>query len=145
MVEVKKTIVAPSLTLQVDPLPERPANFSGAVGKFDISASLTPKEIKTNDALTLRVTVSGAGNMKLMKAPAAQFPKDFETYDAKITDKTKIGKGGASGNKTFDYLAVPRHAGQYTVPAVEFCYFDTQAKAYKTIKTESFTVDVAKG
>ncbi len=145
MVEVKKTIVAPSLTLQVDPLPERPANFSGAVGKFDISASLTPKEIKTNDALTLRVTVSGAGNMKLMKAPAVQFPKDFETYDAKITDKTKIGKGGASGNKTFDYLAVPRHAGQYTVPAVEFCYFDTQAKAYKTIKTESFTVDVAKG
>lgn len=145
MVEVKKTIVAPALTLQVDPLPDRPANFSGAVGKFDISASLTPKEIKTNDALTLRVTVSGTGNMKLMKAPTVQFPKDFETYDAKITDKTKIGKGGASGNKTFDYLAVPRHSGKYTIPAVEFCYFDTQAKAYKTIKTESFDVDVAKG
>lgn len=145
MVEVKKTIVAPSLTLEVDPLPARPANFSGAVGSFNISASLTPREIKTNDALTLRVTVSGTGNMKLMKAPNVQFPKDFETYDAKITDKTKIGKGGVSGNKIFDYLAVPRHAGQYTVPPVEFCYFDTQAKAYKTIKTESFTVDVAKG
>ena len=68
MVEVKKTIVAPSLTLQVDPLPSpRPAGFSGAVGKFNISASLTPSEVKTNDALTLRVTVSGSGNMKLMK------------------------------------------------------------------------------
>ena len=68
MVEVKKTIVAPSLTLQVDPLPSpRPANFSGAVGKFNISASLTPSEVKTNDALTLRITVSGSGNMKLMK------------------------------------------------------------------------------
>lgn len=145
MVEVKKTIVAPSLTLQVDPLPARPANFSGAVGKFNISASLTPKDIKTNDALTLRVTVSGSGNMKLMKAPTVDFPKDFETYDAKITDKTKIGKGGSSGNKVFDYLAVPRHAGKYTIPAVEFCYFDTDSKEYKTIKTESFDIDVAKG
>lgn len=145
MVEVKKTIVAPSLTLQVDPLPERPANFSGAVGKFDIQAKLTPQEIKANDALTLSVTVSGTGNMKLMKAPVVGFPKDFETYDAKVTDKTKIGKGGASGNKVFDYLAVPRHSGDYTIPAVEFCYFDTDAKAYKTVKTESFDVKVEKG
>ena len=146
MVEVKKTIVAPSLTLQVDPLPSpRPANFSGAVGKFNISASLTPSELKTNDALTLRVTVSGSGNMKLMKTPVVKFPKDFETYDAKITDQTKVGRGGVSGNKIFDYLAVPRHPGKYTVPPVEFCYFDTDAKAYKTVKTESFDLSVAKG
>ena len=146
MVEVKKTIVAPSLTLQVDPLPSpRPANFSGAVGKFNISASLTPSEVKTNDALTLRVTVSGSGNMKLMKAPVVNFPKDFETYDAKITDQTKVGRGGVSGNKIFDYLAVPRHPGKYTVPPVEFCYFDTDAKAYKTVKTEGFDLNVAKG
>ena len=146
MVEVKKTIVAPALTLQVDPLPSpRPENFSGAVGKFNISASLTPSEVKANDALTLRVTVSGNGNMKLMKAPTVDFPKDFETYDAKITDQTKVGQNGVSGNKVFDYLAVPRHAGKYTVPAVEFCYFDTAEKAYKTVKTESFEVNVAKG
>lgn len=146
MVEVKKTIVAPSLTLQVDPLPSpRPANFSGAVGKFNISASLTPSEVKTNDALTLRITVSGSGNMKLMKAPVVNFPKDFETYDAKITDQTKVGRGGVSGNKIFDYLAVPRHPGEYTVPPVEFCYFDTDAKAYKTVKTEGFDLNVAKG
>ena len=121
MVEVKKTIVAPSLTLQVDPLPSpRPANFSGAVGKFNISASLTPSEVKTNDALTLRVTVSVSRNMK-------------------------VGRGGVSGNKIFDYLAVPRHPGEYTVPPVEFCYFDTDAKAYKTVKTEGFDLNVAKG
>lgn len=143
--EVKKTIVAPSLTLQVAPLPERPANFSGAVGKFNISASLTPKDIKTNDALTLRVTVSGSGNMQLMKAPEVKFPKDFETYDPKVTDDTKIGRGGVAGNKIFDYLAVPRHQGEYTIPPVEFCYFDTEAKAYKTIRTEEFAVNVAKG
>ena len=146
MVEVKKTIVAPSLTLQVDPLPSpRPANFSGAVGKFNISASLTPSEVKTNDALTLRVTVSGSGNMKLMKAPVVNFPKDFETYDAKITDQTKVGRGGVSGNKIYDYLAVPRHPGKYTIPPVEFCYFDTDTKAYKTVKTEDLTSTWRKG
>lgn len=146
MVEVKKTIVAPSLTLQVDPLPApRPENFSGAVGRFNVSASLTPKDLKANDALTLRLTVSGNGNMKLMKAPAVEFPKDFETYDPKVTDQTKVGRSGASGNKIFDYLAVPRHQGKYTIPAVDFCYFDPEAKAYKTVKTESFDISVAKG
>ena len=144
--EVKKTIVAPSLTLEVDPLPSpRPANFSGAVGRFNMSASLTPDKLKANDALTLRVVVSGEGNMKLMKAPEARFPKDFETYDAKITDKTKVGRDGVSGNKVFDYLAVPRHQGQYEVPAVEFCYFDTKEKAYKTLKSGTFAIEVEKG
>ena len=57
---------------------------------------------RQNDALTLRVTVSGSGNMKLMKTPVVKFPKDFETYDAKITDQTKVGRGGVSGNKIFD-------------------------------------------
>lgn len=146
MTEVQKTIVAPALTIQVDPLPEpRPANFSGAVGQFTLKSSLTPKEIKTNDALTLRLTVSGTGNMKLMKAPVVNFPKDFESYDAKTTDNTKIGREGATGEMIFDYLAVPRHSGKYTVPPVEFCYFDPVAKQYKTLKSDSYDLDVAKG
>lgn len=146
MTEVQKTIVAPALTIQVDPLPEpRPANFSGAVGQFTLKSSLTPKEIKTNDALTLRLTVSGTGNMKLMKAPVVNFPKDFESYDAKTTDNTKIGREGATGEMIFDYLAVPRHSGKYTVPPVEFCYFDPAAKRYKTLKSDSYDLDVAKG
>lgn len=146
MTEVQKTIVAPALTIQVDPLPEpRPANFSGAVGQFTLKSSLTPKEIKTNDALTLRLTVSGTGNMKLMKAPVVNFPKDFESYDAKTTDNTKIGREGATGEMIFDYLAVPRHSGKYTVPPVEFCYFDPAAKQYKTLKSDSYDLEVAKG
>lgn len=146
MTEVQKTIVAPALTIQVDPLPEpRPANFSGAVGQFTLKSSLTPKEIKTNDALTLRLTVSGTGNMKLMKAPVVNFPKDFESYDAKTTDNTKIGREGATGEMIFDYLAVPRHSGKYTVPSVEFCYFDPAAKQYKSLKSDSYDLEVAKG
>lgn len=146
MTEVQKTIVAPALTIQVDPLPEpRPANFSGAVGQFTLKSSLTPKEVKTNDALTLRLAVSGTGNMKLMKAPVVNFPKDFESYDAKTTDNTKIGREGATGEMIFDYLAVPRHSGKYTVPSVEFCYFDPAAKQYKTLKSDSYDLEVAKG
>lgn len=145
MSEVKRTIVAPSVTIDVEALPARPANFSGAVGKYNVSASLSPRQLKTNDAITLRVVVSGQGNMKLITAPTVKFPKDFETYDAKVTDKTTVGVSGTSGNKVFDYIAVPRHAGKYEIPPVEFCYFDTDSRSYKTVTTESFQVDVAKG
>lgn len=145
MSEVKRTLVAPSVTIDVDPLPARPADFSGAVGRYNISATLQPQQVKANDAVTLRVVISGQGNMKLITAPTVQFPKDFETYDAKVTDKTSVGSGGTTGNKVFDYIAVPRHGGKYEIPPVTFCYFDPDSRAYKTLQTEGFSVDVAKG
>ncbi len=145
LVRVKKTIVAPAVELQVDPLPTRPANFSGAVGtQFSVSGSLTPEQVDANDAISLRLVVSGVGNMKLMKAPNVAWPKDFETYDPKMNDKTRVGINGASGNVVYDYTAVPRHGGRYTIPPVEFCYFDTGTKSYKTLRTDSFHVAVAK-
>lgn len=145
LVRVKKTIVAPAVELQVDPLPTRPSNFSGAVGtQFTISGSLTPEQVDANDAVSLRLVVSGVGNMKLMKAPTVQWPKDFESYDPKTTDKSKVGTNGASGNVVYDYTAVPRHGGKYSIPPVEFCYFDTNSKSYKTLRTDSFHVAVAK-
>ncbi len=145
LIRVKKTIVAPAVELQVDPLPTRPANFSGAVGsQFNISGSLTPEQVDANDAVSLRLVVSGVGNMKLMKAPSIQWPKDFETYDPKMNDKTRVGTNGASGNVVYDYTAVPRHGGKYTIPPIEFCYFDTNTKTYKTLRTDSFHVAVAK-
>ena len=145
MVEVKKTIVAPSITLQVDALPQRPTNFSGAVGRFNVSSSISPQSLKANEALTLRTVVSGSGNMKLIKAPTVSFPKDFEVYDPKVTDKTSIAKSGVSGNKVFDYVAIPRHGGKYQIPATEFCYFDLDSRQYKTLRTEAYEVEVAKG
>ena len=145
LVRVKKTIVAPAVELQVDPLPTRPANFSGAVGtQFTVSGSLTPEQVDANDAVSLRLVVSGVGNMKLMKAPNVSWPKDFETYDPKTNDKSRVGTNGASGNVVYDYTAVPRHGGRYTIPPVEFCYFDTGTKSYKTLRTDSFHVAVAK-
>lgn len=144
IVEVNKKITAPELTLDIQPLPETTQQFSGAVGQFRIKSDISTTDLKANEALTLKIIVSGTGNMKLMKTPTVNFPTDFETYDAKISDKTKITKDGAVGEKLFEYIAVPRHPGLYSIPPVEFCYFDTKEKTYKTLKTESFSVNIEK-
>ncbi len=144
-VEVKCNIEAPGLKIQVDPLPTRPANFSGGVGKFNISAQLSKKEVKTGDPVTLRVVVGGTGNLKLIKQPMVEFPKDFDKYDPKVTDKTKLTSSGVSGNMVYDFLAVPRSPGKYKIPPVEFVYYDTQANAYRTAKTQGFELTVEKG
>lgn len=144
-IEVKKKIVAPSIEIQVDPLPERPANFSGGVGQFNISAQLDKTSTKANDPVSLRIIVSGVGNLKLIKQPVINIPKDFDKYDPKITDQTKLTNNGLEGSKIYDFLIVPRHQGKYEIPPVEFTYFDTTTGSYKTARSESFTLDVAKG
>lgn len=144
-VEVKKDILAPGIEIQVDPLPKKPAGFSGGVGRFNISAQLNKKEIKANNPITLRVIVGGIGNLKLIKQPEVKFPKDFDKYDAKVTDKTRLTANGLEGNIIYDILAVPRNQGKYTIPAVEFTYYDTSIGTYKTIRTQSFDIQVGKG
>ena len=127
------------------PLPQKPANFSGGVGKFNISAQLNKTELKAGDPLSLRIVIGGTGNLKLIKQPEVQFPKDWDKYDPKVTDKTKLTANGLEGNMVYDILAVPRNQGHYTIPPIEFTYYDTSANAYKTVKTQSFEIDVAKG
>ena len=144
-VEVKRNIVAPSIKIDVLPLPHKPANFSGGVGKFNISAQLNKNELKAGDPLSLRIVVGGIGNLKLIKQPVVNFPKDWDKYDPKVTDKTKLTSNGLEGNMIFDILAVPRHQGHYTIPPVELTYYDTSLNQYKTIKTQSFEIEVAKG
>jgi tetratricopeptide (TPR) repeat protein len=142
---VKKSINTPAIEIEVLPLPTpKPANFAGAVGKYTISGQLTPEQVNANDAATLRLIVSGQGNMKLMKAPKVNFPQDFEIYDPKVSDKTTNTSLGAKGNVVYDYVVVPRHGGKFTISPVEFCYFDPEVQSYKTLKTDSFTIAVAK-
>lgn len=143
--EVQKKIKTPSIQITVDPLPERPKNYSGGVGRFNVQSVLSPESVKTGEALTLRITVSGVGNMKLLKTPQVDVPKDFETYDPKITDQTKITKNGMEGSKTFEFVYVPRNPGKYTIPPVSFCYFDLAEKQYKTLQTEAYTLEIGKG
>jgi tetratricopeptide (TPR) repeat protein len=144
-VETKKKIIAPAINLDVKPLPERPANFSGGVGEFNISAVIDNSEVKANDPVKLIVNVSGTGNMKLLKEPLVNFPKDFDVYDAKVSDNSKLTVKGVEGTITYEYLAVPRHQGKYEIPPVEFVYFDINDGEYKTLTTQPFELNVAKG
>lgn len=144
-VEVKKKITTPKLVINVQPLPTKPAGFSGAVGEFKLASSINATDVKTNDAVTIKLTLSGTGNMKLIGTPEVKFPQDFEIYDPKVTDDYKLTNSGLTGTKTFEYLAIPRHAGNFTIPAVEFTYFDLKSNSYKTLKTEAYNLKVAKG
>ena len=144
-VEVKKQIQAPGVKIEVDPLPSRPDGFSGGVGHFTMKAEMNQTQLKANDPLTLKVTISGTGNLKLIKQPTVKFPKDFDTYDPKTTDKTRLTTQGIDGSIIYEYLAVPRHQGQFDIPPVEFIYYDTQQKRYVTLTSEAFHLDVAKG
>ena len=144
-VEVKKKITTPKVVINVQPLPAKPAGFSGAVGEFKLASSINATDVKTNDAVTIKLTLSGTGNMKLIGTPEVKFPQDFEIYDPKVTDDYKLTNSGLTGTKTFEYLAIPRHAGNFTIPAVEFTYFDLKSSSYKTLKTEAYNLKVAKG
>lgn len=143
--EVKKKIVTPKLTINVQPLPAKPANFSGGVGEFTLASSINAKDVKTNNAVTIKLTISGSGNMKLISTPEVKFPEDFEVYDPKVTNNFEASRAGLSGTQTIEYLAIPRHAGNFTIPPVEFTYFDLKSNSYKTLKTEAYNINVAKG
>ena len=144
-VEVKKKITTPKVVINVQLLPAKPAGFSGAVGEFKLASSINATDVKTNDAVTIKLTLSGTGNMKLIGTPEVKFPQDFEIYDPKVTDDYKLTNSGLTGTKTFEYLAIPRHAGNFTIPAIEFTYFDLKSNSYKTLKTEAYNLKVAKG
>ena len=143
--EVRRDIKAPGMKIQVDPLPAKPAGFSGGVGHMNISAQLNKTDVKAGDPINLRLVVSGVGNLKLVKQPDVVFPADFDKYDAKVTDKTSLTANGVEGNMVYDILAVPRKEGTYTIAPVVFTYYDTHTNSYKTLRTQSFTVNVAKG
>ena len=145
-VDVRKTISTPKLSINVSPLPSgKPESFTGGVGEFTMNSSISTTELKANEAVTLKLEISGVGNMKLIDTPEVLYPQDFETYDPKIENKFSITRNGLSGKKIVEYLAIPRHAGTFTIPPVEFSYFDLKTKSYKTLTTESYELHVAKG
>lgn len=144
-IQQKKTIITPSLDVKVKPLPDSPEDFSGGVGAFTIKAKAKNSTLKQNETLDLQVVISGSGNVDLIKAPKVEFPLDFDTYDPKMTNSTKLTSSNMNGSLTIDYLAVPKNKGHYTIPSIKLTYFDTQAKSYKTIQTEPVEIEVLKG
>ena len=146
VIEIKKPITTPKIAINVNPLPAgKPTNFLGGVGEFNISSSINSKEVKTNDAITIKLVISGTGNLKLISNPEIKFPDDFEVYDPKVDNQVRLTKEGLTGNKVIEYLAIPRHAGTYKIPGVSFSYFDIRSKSYKTLNTEDYVINVEKG
>jgi len=143
---VTKMLTAPGVTIHVAGLPGgKPAGFSGGVGKFTMTPSISQTELQTNDAVTIKIDISGAGNMKLIKTPAIDWPEGFEPYDPKVTNNFNTTTAGVSGTKSIEYLAIPRSAGDYSIPPVTFSYFDIEDKAYRTLSTPEYTIHVKRG
>ena len=142
---VTKALQSPGVTINVAALPAgKPTGFSGGVGQFTISSSISSTELQANEAVTLTVSIQGAGNMKLLKTPAVDWPEGFEVYDPKVTNNFKVTTSGVSGTKTIEYLAIPRAGGVYTIPAIQFAYYDTQADAYRSLATPEYTLNIAR-
>ncbi len=143
--EIRKKVESKPIKITVKPLPaQAPASFNGAVGNFTFKAVLDKQQVKTNDAVNLRITISGNGNLKLIQPFNIKFPTDFETYDPKVTLNTKASNNGIDGSKTFEYLIIPRHSGKFTIPAIEFSWFDTKSKQYKTASSGDLVLEVEK-
>ncbi len=143
---VKKVVRSTPIKINVKPLPTgKPANYSGAVGKFSFNTSINNNHIKENDAITLKVTITGNGNLKFINPPKINLPRDFEIYDPKVSIDTKPSTNGITGTKTFEYLMIPRHAGEYNIPQFTFTYFDVSSKQYKILSSNEYKIIVDKG
>jgi hypothetical protein len=135
------------IELDVKPLPiqTRPAGFSGAVGNFQLQTSVDKTSLKANDAITLRATIRGSGNLELIDELAFSFPPDFEVFDPKVTNQISKTSTGISGTKIFEYLLIPRSAGEFTIKPATFSYFDLRNKEYITLTTPEYNISVEKG
>lgn len=143
---VKKTLRSNPITINVKPLPagNRPLDFSGAVGQFSMKADVDRNVVNTNDGITLRVSVTGTGNLNLIEKPAINFPPDFEVYEPKIIDNFS-NKGGTSGTRTFEYLIIPRAAGNFAIDPIQFAYFSPVRRDYTMLSSGRFKLKVNKG
>jgi uncharacterized membrane protein len=139
----RKRLVSKPITINIKPLPKpEPKDFVGAVGKFKLDVSVDKTEVKANDAFTYKIKVSGSGNLKLIGAPTVKFPSSFEVFDPKISDNVKLSGSNASGSKTFEYVCIPRAAGEYSLEPFTFSFFDPVKGKYVTLKSKPFNIKV---
>ncbi len=141
---VKKVLRSNSLSVNIKPLPAKPAGFNGAVGHFNLSAQIDKTTTKADEPVVLKVKISGNGNLKLIDDPNFDFPPDFDVYDPKIKNNIKNDNSGAHGSISYEYLMIPRNSGDFTIPPYKFTYFDINTKKYVTLTTDEFKIHVDK-
>ena len=144
---VKKELSTANLSIDVKNLPvdKKPSSFAGAVGNYSFKSYIDKTELKTNEAFTLTLTVSGTGNVELLQMPEPTFPPDFEVYDPKISTSTNTTAQGLSGTKKAEYLVIPRRAGTFTLAPVEFSYFNPANGTYASLMSDGYAIQVEKG
>lgn len=144
--EVKKTVYCNSVKINVTPLPfGKPADFCGVTGNLSMSSTISSQKVKANDAVTIRIKIAGSGNLKMIPTPELTFPADFESYDPKVDNAFKTTASGVSGTKTIEYLVIPRFPGTFEIPAATISFYDLATRKYKTLSTQPYTIEVAKG
>ncbi len=145
--DVKLKIASKTVTIESMALPEKgkPAGFSGAVGQLSIQATIKNNQLKTDEGCNLTYTISGKGNLKLIEPFKLNLPSDLESFDPKISDKIGVSTDGVKGSRTFDYLVIPRHPGNYKLEDIGFSYFDPQKAQYIVLPTPEFEINAAKG
>jgi hypothetical protein len=144
--QIRQTVSSNTLKLNVKPLPvqNRPAAFTGMAGTdFDVSADISATEVNPNDAVNLKVTVSGKGNLRMIGKPDFNFPANLEVFDPNINDNIRNTVSGVSGSRTFDYLMIPRTSGTFVIQPFNFVYFDPERKQYVSKSTPEFTINVS--
>jgi len=142
---VRTTLTSSAVRVNVKDLPTQPANFYGGVGNFNISSELSAEDVTTNDAVTLKLTINGTGNLRLIRNPELKLPSDFEVYDPRSTENVRATDNGVSGTKTVEYLFQPRFEGEYTIPSISFAFFNPASGTYETLSTREYTLRVEKG
>jgi len=141
---VQKKIASKAIEVKINELSKnnQPADFSGAVGKYKLSVMSDKKTAKVNEAISLKIKLSGTGNIKLLELPAPQIPPDIEKYDPKFTSKVNVKTANINGSKQAEYILIPRLPGEYTIKPVSFSYFDPAVKAYKILKSKQIDINI---
>ena len=140
---VSRELKSAPVTINVKEFPAgAPQSFNGAVGNFSLRSTMPEAEIDANSADQIELTISGTGNLKFITAPRITLPESFEVYDTKVVDNCKITATGTTGSLTYTYPFVARSAGAFTIPRIEFSFFNPDTQAYETLATEPFTLVV---
>jgi hypothetical protein len=143
---IPRMVASAPVKIKVNPLPgNQPPDYSGIVGKLDLKASVNKDTVNVNDALNLKIVIAGTGNLKVAAAPTLRLSPDIEVYDPRTTDDIKNGVNGTSGSKSFEFLLIPRHYGDFTIPSISYSYFNTATGKYEQLSTPEFKFYARRG
>lgn len=140
------TATSKPVTIEVLPLPEnKPENFVGSYPQLDVKVEASTTHVKANEAVNVSIGFSGKGNLRLLQEPTIEWPADLEVYDPEVIDRINVSTAGMSGSRSFDYLVIPRSAGNYTIEIPAFSWFSPKDKKYIISAAETIELEVERG